>query len=123
MLGSTIFALIWSVLLANAAGVQTVGMARLATLAMIFWLGVFVVSLPSAGIVLTLLWPITRRRTQAAGWLCIIAGATLGIVLAPIASPEFRGTTGLQLSVFGLTGAAIAAIYLFLTKRSDRWIS
>lgn len=120
MLGSTIFSLIWTVGLAAAANDRLPGMAWLATMAVLCWLAVFIVALPGAGIVFSLLWPITRRRTAAAWWVCIIAGATMGIILAPLASPKLHSATWTQLCVFALAGAALAAFYLILANRLGR---
>lgn len=117
MLGSTIFALIWSATLAVAAGDRMPGIAWLATLAAICWLGVFIIALPGAGIVFSLLWPITRRMTTAAKCVCIGAGATSGIIFAPLSSPKLHGASIYQLCVFALTGAAIAVIYLVIIVR------
>jgi hypothetical protein len=117
MLGSTIFSLIWSATLAVAAGDRMPGIAWLATLAAICWLGVFIIALPGAGVAFSLLWPITRRMTTAAKCICIGAGATIGIIFAPLSSPKFHGASIYQLCVFALTGAAIAVIYLAIIAR------
>ena len=120
MLGSTVFSLIWSAALVIAAHNRLPGMTWLAMFTLLCWFGVFVIALPGAGLTLSLLWPITRRGTAAARWLCIIAGATMGVVLAPLASPKLHGATVIQLCIFALTGAGVAAIYLAITNRLGR---
>jgi len=75
------------------------------------------VALPGAGLLFSLLWPVTRRRSAATGPLCIVAGASLAVLLAPLASPKFHGATWLQLGVFACAGATIGASYFLLAKR------
>lgn len=96
------------------------GLTWLVTLAAAFWLPMFTIALPSAGMILTLLWPVTRRGTVAANWICILAGATMGIILAPLASPKLLGTTMLQFTAFAVSGVAIAASYLLVANRLNR---
>ncbi|MFA5970073.1 MAG: hypothetical protein WC816_12635 [Sphingomonas sp.] len=120
MLGSTVFSIILTTALAITANHRLPGAAGLATLAALFWLGVFIVALPGAGIVLTLLFPITRRRTSTANSICLIAGATTGVILAPVASLKFHGASALQIGVFALAGIAIAGFYLIIGGRLSR---
>jgi ABC-type Fe3+-siderophore transport system permease subunit len=89
-------------------------------LAVLCWLSTFAITLPSAAIVFSLLWPVTRRRTAAATWLCLTAGAATGILLAPLTSPKLHGTSPLQLATFALIGAAVAALYRVLLNRLSR---
>lgn len=114
MLGSTVFSLIWTTALAVTANSRLPGSAWLAEVACIFWLGFFMIDLPSAGFVLSLLFPITLRRTAIANSICLGAGATMGVILAPLASPKFHGATLLQILAFALIGAVIAGLYLML---------
>ena len=44
----------------------------------------------------------------------------MGVVLAPLASPKLHGATVIQLCIFALTGAGVAAIYLAITNRLGR---
>lgn len=120
MASSTLFALIWTAALGIAADARLPGMTWLATMAMLSWLSIFIVALPSASMALTLLWPVTRRGTMAGNGICTLAGAATGLILAPLASPHVRGTTLLQLAMFATIGAAIAVLYLILIKRFGR---
>lgn len=120
LLGATLFAVLWTAALGISAGARSPGPTWLATLAVAFWLGTFVIMLPSAAIVFSLLWPVTRRRTAAAGWICLIAGAATGILLAPLASPKLHGTTPLQLATFAVIGAGVAGLYRVLLNRLGR---
>ena len=120
MMGSTILSLLLTTGLAGAADTRLAGATWLATMAILFWLGVFLVALPVAGIVLSLLFPVTRRRTVAGRWICVVAGATSGIILAPLASANFHGATPAQLGAFALTGAAVAGFYLLIGGRLGR---
>lgn len=120
MLGSTIFSLMWTAMLAAAADARLPGMLWLVTLSVLFWLSAFLVAFPGAGFVLSLLWPLTRRRTVAAKWICVIACATMGVILAPLANARLQGTTWLQLLVFALIGTAVAALYLLILDRLSR---
>lgn len=117
MLGSTVLSVILTAALAIAANNRLPGAAWWATLAAVFWLGVFIVALPGAGIVLTLLFPITRRRTLAANSICLIAGGTTGVILAPAASWKFHGASALQIGTFALIGIMVAGIYLIIGGR------
>ena len=117
MLGSTIFSLIWSAGLAFAIGDRLPGVGWLLAMTIAAWLGVFIIALPTAGILLSLLWPITRSGTIAARGLCVLAGVTAGILASPLASPKFAGATLSQMGIFALTGAVIAAIYLLILQR------
>lgn len=118
--GSTIFSLLWTTILAIAANERMPGITWLVTLAALFWVAVFIVALPSAGLVFSMFWRVTRRKTVAANWICLLAGATTGIVMAPLASSKFQGTTLLQLLAFTLMGAGVAAIYLVILHRVER---
>jgi hypothetical protein len=120
MVGSTAFSLIWTTALGVEAADRLPGLTWLVTMAALFWLAVFIIALPSAGIILSVLWPVTRRGTVAANWICILAGATMGIILAPMASPKLQGTTLLQLAIFAVTGAGISASYLIIANRLSR---
>lgn len=120
LLGATLFAVLWTTALGITAGVRSPGLTWLAMLAVACWLGTFMLMLPSAAIVFSLLWPVTRRRTAAAGWICLVAGAATGILLAPLASPKLHGTTPLQLAAFAAIGAGVAALYRVLLKRLGR---
>lgn len=120
MLGATVFALIWTTALAVAAYGRMPGLAWVLTLAVACWLGVFIVALPGAGIALSLVFPITRRQTVAGNCICLLVGASMGIILAPLASPKLHGATPVQLGVFALTGAAVAGFYLILGRRLGR---
>jgi len=114
---ATFFSLVWTAALAVAADGVVPGMTWLATMALLCWLGVFIVALPGAGMMLSLLWPVTRRGTPAAHIICLLAGFTLGVIVAPLASPDLHGATALQLAVFALTGAAVSACYLLIANR------
>jgi len=120
MLGATLFAVLWTTMLGIHAGVRSPGPTWLAMLAVLCWLSTFAITLPSAAIVFSLLWPVTRRRKAAAAWLCLVAGATTGILLAPVASPKLHGASPLQLLTFALIGAGVAAIYCILLRRLGR---
>ena len=119
-LGSTILSLTWIARLAIAVGDRSPGLSWFVTLAVLCWLTLFISTLPSAGLVFSLLWPVTRNRTAATGPLCIIAGASVGILLAPLASPKFHGATLTQLSMFAFIGATIGAIYFVFAKNLGR---
>ncbi|WEK47529.1 MAG: hypothetical protein P0Y56_04345 [Candidatus Andeanibacterium colombiense] len=120
MAGSTAFSLIWTTAMAVAMGDRLPGLTWLVTMAVLFWLGAFLIALPSAGIVLSLLWPVTRRGTVAGNRICIVAGGATGLILAPLASPKMHGATLLQLAVFAVIGAGIAAAYVGMADRLGR---
>ncbi|OWK31805.1 hypothetical protein SPMU_01240 [Sphingomonas mucosissima] len=120
MLGSTVFALIWTIALSTAPGGHFLGLTWLVTMAVLLWLSVFMIALPSAGLVLSLLWPVTRRGSAAANGICMLAGAVMGMILAPLASPQMLGTTAIQLTVFAAVGAVVAASYVVIANRLSR---
>ena len=90
------------------------------TLAVLCWLTIFISALPSAGLIFSLLWPVTRGLTAATGPLCIVAGTSMGILLAPLSSPKFHGATWMQIGVFALIGATIGASYFLFAKKIGR---
>ncbi len=120
MAGSTAFSLIWTTALAVATGVRSPGMTWLVTMAIACWLGVFIIALPTAGIAFSLLWPVIRRGTVASNLICMLSGTTVGIILAPLASPKLHGATLLQLAIFAAIGMAVAASYLVIANRLNR---
>lgn len=117
MLGSTIFALVSTAVIAVLARAQ-MSVSWFAAIALACWFMVFLFALPGAAIIFSLLWPATRRGTAAGAWICVIAGAALGIVLAPFGTAY--GTTWLQMALLGLTGAVIGALYVVLARRMAR---
>ncbi|WP_448663634.1 hypothetical protein ACG3SL_02865 [Sphingomonas sp. CJ20] len=119
-LGATLFSAIWTAGLVAAAGAKLPGLTWIATAAVLCWLTVFLFALPAGGLVLSFLFPVTRRRTMAANAICLIAGAMIGVVLAPLASPALRGASPLQIAAFALTGLVIAGAYLAIGHRLSR---
>ncbi|MBO9623116.1 MAG: hypothetical protein J7500_10435 [Sphingomonas sp.] len=120
MLTSTLFALIWTAATGFAASGRVPSVAWLAALAPLFWITVFLFALPSAAIVLSVLWPVTRRGTRAGGWICMIAGAATGIAVSPLASPGGLGAGWMQMGVFAATGATLSGLYLLMARRHMR---
>ena len=120
MAGATIFSLVWTAALGLAAAEQWRGLLWLASMSVLFWLGAFMIALPSAGIVFSVFWPVIRRRTAAANCICVLSGATMGLILAPMASSDGRGASLLQLAIFAALGATIAGSYLVIVNRLGR---
>ena len=120
MLGSTLVALILTSWLAIGAIQRPMSSAWLATMAIAIWVGVFMVALPGAAIILSVLWPVTRRRTGASTAICVIAGATGGTILAPLASNKMHGVSAGQTLLFASVGAAVALIYIVIAARLGR---
>jgi hypothetical protein len=120
LLGSTIVAVVLTAGLAIDTIQQPMGAAWLATMAIAIWIGVFIVALPGAAIILSLIWPVTRRRTAASDAVCVMAGATGGIILAPLASSRMQGASFRQILLFAAIGAALALIYLVVAARLGR---
>ena len=123
MLGATIVALVLTALLAVESIQRPMGPAWLAAMAIAMWIGVFVLALPSAAIIFSVLWPVTRRRTAASNAVCLIAGATGGIILAPLASSKMQGASIGQILLFAAIGATVALIYLAVAARLGHWSS
>lgn len=117
MLGSTIFALISTAAMAVLARAP-MPMSWFAAVALACWFTIFLFALPGAAIVFSLLWPATRRGTAAGAWICVIAGAASGIMLAPLGTSG--GATWMQIALLGLTGAGIGALYVALARRMVR---
>jgi hypothetical protein len=117
MLGSTIFALISTAAIAVLARAP-MSVSWFAVIALACWFTVFLFALPGAAIVFSLLWPATRQGTAAGAWICVIAGAALGIVLAPFGTSN--GATWMQMALPGLTGAVIGVLYVALARRMAR---
>jgi hypothetical protein len=85
----------------------------------VIWFGVFMIALPGAAIILSMLWPVTRRRTPASTVLCLLAGAAGGIILAPIASKGI-GASAKQILFFALIGVVISLMYRIVAARLGR---
>jgi hypothetical protein len=113
MLGSTVVALVFTAWLALETVERPMGTTWLGTMAIATWIGVFITALPGAAIILSILWPVTRRQTAASNAICLIGGATGGIILAPLASSRMQGASLSQILLFATIGAAFALIYLF----------
>jgi hypothetical protein len=120
ILGSTIVAVVLAAALAIGTLDRPMGPTWLVTIAISTWIGVFMLALPGAAIILSLLWPVTRRRTPASDVVCLIAGATGGIVLAPLASSRMQGASLRQILLFAAIGTALALIYLVVAARLSR---
>ena len=117
MLAATGFAVATILLIRFLAGRDVPGPAWLAITALMVWLAFFLILLPGAGLIFSLLWPVTRRRTAAGAWICLLAGAATGMLLAPLASPGGHGASLRQLGLFLTFGIVTAALYLFLARR------
>ena len=120
ILGSTILSLLVTVGLAVSTMSRPMGPAWLAGMAIATWIGVFVIALPAMAIMLSVLWPVTRKGNAASSAICLIGGATAGIVLAPLASARMHGASLKQILFFAATGAALAMIYLVIVRRIGR---
>ena len=117
--GTTLVTACWTVALSFAASGRPLG-TPIGTLAFLCRLSVMLVALPCAGVVLSLLWPVTRRGSTASSGICILAGAVMGIVVAPMWSPQWQGWALSELPIFTLSGAAIAACYIFVLRQLGR---
>lgn len=89
----------------------------IAVLSSLVWAGTFLIAFPTSGLAFSLLWPVTRHRRAGVETLCIVAGATLGIVLAPIGSEDMASPSGIQLLTFALIGAATGGAYVSLLRQ------
>lgn len=119
MVGSTVFALISTAAIAILARAP-IPADLLVSVTLACWFLVFFFSLPGAAILFSLLWPSTRRGTIAGAWICVIAGATLGVVVAPFGTKNPGGVTLLQIVLLGLTGAMIGALYVLFARKMAR---
>jgi hypothetical protein len=115
-LGSTIFTLIWTAAMVTLTQ-ASLPAGWLAGVLIASWIAVFMMALPGAAIVFSLLWPATRHGSVAGMWICVIAGAALGIVLAPLASPNWTGASLRQIALFAVTGAAFGGLYVACARR------
>jgi hypothetical protein len=120
ILGSTLVAMVLTAAPAIGTIERPMGTTWLATMAIAIWIGVFMVALSGAAIILSVLWPVTRRRTAASDLVCLIAGAAGGIVLAPLASSRMQGASFRQILLFAATGTAIALVYLIVATSLGR---
>jgi hypothetical protein len=118
--GATIFSTIFLIMILLEGGGRLPGLSWLVVVTLACWFGVFIVALPAAGLVFSLLWPVTRRQTPAAGLICVIAGVAIGAVLAPLGSPRHHGASLMQLAVFSAIGALVAVAYLIIGNRFSK---
>lgn len=96
------------------------GAMWLAGISSVIWLGTFLIALPAAGLVLTVAFPVTRKLTRPARIICLLAGATAGLMLAPIASYGRGVVTWLQLFAFAAVGIVVAGAYVATGLRLAR---
>lgn len=120
LLGSTVFAVLTTVAIAILSGDSFPGGAWLVWLAIASWFAAFVLALPGAAILFSLLWPTTRHGTAAGTWLCVIGGAVVGILAAPLASARHVSASPRQMILFAVTGAAFGLLYVFFARRLAR---
>lgn len=119
-LGATIFSIIFLFMILLQGGSHVPGLPWLMIVLLACWFGVFILALPAAGLFFSLLWPVTRRRTPAAGVICVIAGVAIGAILAPMASTRHHDASLGQLAVFATTGMFIAIAYVVIGNRLSR---
>lgn len=120
MLGSTVFAVLTAIAIAILSGGSLPGGAWLVWLAIASWFAAFILALPGAAILFSLLWPTTRHGTAAGIWLCVIGGAMVGILAAPLASARHVSASPKQMVLFAVTGAAFGLLYVFFARRLAR---
>ena len=97
-----------------------IGLGSTIVVTLIVWLGVALIAVPMAALVLSLLWPVTRHGTAGGRWVCVTAGITAGLLLAPVASKGWHGASPKQMLIFALTGAVVAGLYGALLVRFAR---
>lgn len=114
-LGSTLFALLSIGLILAWGSIPSLSWAVGVTVAI--WIAIFLIALPGTAILFSLLWPVTRHGRPASAWICVIAGATLGVVLAPFSNPGLAGASATQIVLLAVTGAALGALYVLFCKR------
>jgi len=123
MIVSTLLAVLFVIILFSSARdgarAHELGMTWVFMTAMLVWLGAFLIALPSAGLVLSCIWPVTRRGNFASSCICILACTTVGMIIAPIASQHHHGTSLTQLATFALSGAAIGIVYMVIVMRHN----
>lgn len=117
MLGATFVTIIITIWMTIETFQRPMESSLLATLAIAIWFGVFLYALPGAAIIFSLLWPVTRRRTKASNAICLMAGATIGIILAPTASSNMQDASVRQILLFAAIGAVVALIYLLMAAK------
>lgn len=120
IVGSAVPALIPPVLMLLTGQAMAIGLGNTLVVTLIVWLGVALLTVPAAALVLSLLWPVTRRGTAGGRWICVTAGITVGLLLAPLASPKWQGASPRQMLIFALTGAVVAGLYGALLARFAR---
>jgi hypothetical protein len=117
LLGSTIVTLLSVAAMVLLAKGPLPGAGWLVGVTLACWFTIFILALPGVGITFTLLWPATRHGTAAGGWICVLAGATLGMVLAPLGAAGGNGATLTQIAALGGIGAVIGAVYVAFARR------
>ena len=118
--GSAVPALILPVLMLLTGQAMAIGLGGTVVVTLIVWLGVALMAVPAAALVLALLWPLTRRGTAGGRWVCVTAGITAGLLLAPLGSKGWHGASPTQMLIFALTGAVVAGLYGALLARFAR---
>jgi hypothetical protein len=87
----------------------------------VLWLASAVVAAPVTAVVLSALWPVTRRGSVAGRWICVLAGITTGVVLGRAISHLASGSSGrAEVLMCALIGAGIGGVYCLVLARSAR---
>src|SRR4051812_16551889 len=84
VIGSAIVTSGWTVALLIALHGRPVDPANIGLMSIAAWFGIGLIALPSAGLILSLLWPVTRRATIASGIVCVLAGMAAGLIVSPM---------------------------------------
>ncbi|MBB3912094.1 hypothetical protein [Sphingomonas desiccabilis] len=82
----------------------------------LLWIAIAFVAAPTAAVLLSALWPVTRRGTAAGRAVCVLAGITGGIVLASLGG---KGSLATML-ISAIIGAATAGVYCVVLARALR---
>jgi hypothetical protein len=112
-------------LVALAAAVSGPDARMSLTTALVFvavlWLASAAVAAPVTAVVLSALWPVTRRGSVAGRWICVLAGITTGVVMdRAINHLASWSPTGAEVLFSVLVGAAVGGVYCLVLARSAR---
>jgi hypothetical protein len=87
----------------------------------VLWLASAAVVAPVIAVVLSALWPVTRRGSVAGRWICVLAGIATAIVLGrAISQLTSQSPVRSEALMWALIGAGIGGVYCLVLARSAR---
>jgi hypothetical protein len=86
----------------------------------VIWLSVLMIVLPLGAVVLSLLWPLTRRMTPAADAICALAGIATALLLTPALLPAGETMGWKMFALLTMLGFTAGGFYIVIARQLCR---